>query len=105
MRYQICVSGAASGKTVEASHQLAYDLGKAIAKAGKTLTTGATVGLPWFAAKGAVSVKGRAGVSVDFGFDQPDLGFTFGGEGKAEELDFFVNAPDGQCGQQQHQQI
>ena len=48
MRYQICVSGAASGATVEASHQLAYDLGKAIATEGKTLTTGATVGLPWF---------------------------------------------------------
>lgn len=66
MKYQICVSGAASGKTVEASHQLAYDLGEAIAKAGKTLTTGATVGLPWFAAQGAYSVKDREGVSVGF---------------------------------------
>ena len=66
MKYQICVSGAASGKTVEASHQLAYDLGVEIAKAGKTLTTGATVGLPWFAAKGAFSVKEREGVSVGF---------------------------------------
>lgn len=66
MKYQICVSGAASGETVQASHQLAYDLGKAIAKAGKTLTTGATVGLPWFAAQGAFSVKDRAGVSIGF---------------------------------------
>ena len=66
MKYQICVSGAASGKTVEASHQLAYDLGKAIAEAGKTLTTGATVGLPWFAAQGAYRVKDREGVSVGF---------------------------------------
>ncbi|HZJ34464.1 MAG TPA: hypothetical protein VFD55_00395 [Candidatus Angelobacter sp.] len=66
MRYQICVSGAASGDTVEASHQLAYDLGKAIAKAGKTLTTGATVGLPWYAARGAFSVKDRLGVSIGF---------------------------------------
>ena len=66
MKYQICVSGAASGKTVEASHQLAYDLGVEIALAGKTLTTGATVGLPWFAAKGAFSVKDREGVSVGF---------------------------------------
>ena len=66
MRYQICVSGAASGETVEASHQLAYDLGKAIALAGKTLTTGATIGLPWFAAHGAFSVKDREGVSVGF---------------------------------------
>lgn len=66
MKYQICVSGAASGATVEASHQLAYDLGKAIAKANKTLLTGATVGLPWFAAKGFMSVKNREGASVGF---------------------------------------
>ncbi len=66
MKYQICVSGAASGETVTASHQLAYDLGKAIAMAGKTITTGATVGLPWYAAQGAFSVKDREGVSVGF---------------------------------------
>jgi len=66
VKYQICVSGAASGSTVTASHQLAYDLGKAIAKEGKTLLTGATVGLPWFAAQGAFSVKDRDGVSVGF---------------------------------------
>jgi uncharacterized protein (TIGR00725 family) len=66
VKYQICVSGAASGKTIEASHQLAYDLGVAIAKAGKTLLTGATVGLPWFAAKGAFSVKDSSGVSIGF---------------------------------------
>lgn len=66
MKYQICVSGAALGETVEASHQLAYDLGKAIAKAGKTLTTGATIGLPWFAAKGFMSIKNTEGVSVGF---------------------------------------
>lgn len=66
MKYQICVSGAASGDTVKASHQLAYDLGKAIAKRGKTLITGATVGLPWYAAQGAFSVKDRKGASVGF---------------------------------------
>ena len=66
MRYQICVSGAASGDTVTASHQLAYDLGRAIAEQGKTLTTGATVGLPHYAAMGAFSVKDRRGVSVGF---------------------------------------
>ena len=66
MKYQICVSGAAAGETVGASHQLAYDLGKAIALAGKTLTTGATVGLPWYAAQGAFSVKERQGVSIGF---------------------------------------
>jgi len=66
VKYQICVSGAASGTTVQASHQLAYDLGKAIAESGATLTTGATIGLPWYAAQGAFSVKDRRGVSVGF---------------------------------------
>ena len=66
MRYQICVSGAASGATVKASYQLAFELGKAISKRGKTLTTGATVGLPHYAAQGAVSVKGDRGISVGF---------------------------------------
>lgn len=68
MRYQICVSGAASGETVTSSHQLAYELGKAIAQEGKTLLTGATVGLPHYAAMGFFSVKKdkRHGVSVGF---------------------------------------
>lgn len=66
MRYQICVSGAASGDTVEASHQLAYDLGKAIAKKHKTLLTGATTGLPHYAAMGFDAVKDTRGISVGF---------------------------------------
>jgi uncharacterized protein (TIGR00725 family) len=67
VRYQICVSGAASGETVTAAHQIAYDLGVAIAKKGKTLLTGATVGLPHYAAMGYMSVDdSRSGVSVGF---------------------------------------
>lgn len=66
MRYQICVSGAASGLSVDSSHELAFQLGKIIAEKGKTLTTGATVGLPHYAAMGAFSVKDRHGVSVGF---------------------------------------
>lgn len=66
MRYQICVSGAASGETVTSSHQKAFDLGRVIAEQGLTLTTGATVGLPHYAAMGAFSVKNRHGVSVGF---------------------------------------
>lgn len=66
MRYQICVSGAASGATVTSSHQLAYQLGEAIARQGKTLTTGATVGLPHYAAMGFMSVPDSKGVSVGF---------------------------------------
>ncbi len=67
MRYQICVSGAANGETVSAAHQIAYDLGVAIAKRGKTLLSGATVGLPHYAAMGYASVKDtHHGVSVGF---------------------------------------
>lgn len=66
MRYQICVSGAASGDTVQKSHQLAYDLGRIIAEKGKTLLTGATVGLPHYAAMGFMSVANSRGVSVGF---------------------------------------
>jgi uncharacterized protein (TIGR00725 family) len=66
MRYQICVSGAASGNTVQTSHNLAFELGKAIAEQGKTLLTGATVGLPHYAAMGFMSVAGSKGVSVGF---------------------------------------
>lgn len=66
MRYQICVSGAAAGSSVLAAKDLAFRLGQEIARQGKTLTTGATVGLPYYAALGAVSVKGRKGLSVGF---------------------------------------
>lgn len=62
-QYQICVSGAAAGETVEASHQLAFLLGKAIAKHKHTLVTGATIGLPHYAAMGA---KSEGGLSIGF---------------------------------------
>lgn len=62
-KYQICVSGAHSGSTVEHAHLLAYAIGSAIAKAGHVLTTGATIGLPQYAARGA---KDNGGLSVGF---------------------------------------
>lgn len=62
-RYSICVSGAHSGETVRDSSELAERLGEAIAKAGHTLTTGATVGLPYHAAYGA---KKAGGISIGF---------------------------------------
>lgn len=63
MKYSICVSGAASGKTVESSDELAEAVGTAIAKAGHIVTTGATVGLPYHAAKAA---KEAGGMSIGF---------------------------------------
>lgn len=60
MRYSICVSGAASGKSVEQSHHLAEKTGRAIAKSGHIITTGATVGLPFFAARAAFKAHGAS---------------------------------------------
>lgn len=63
LRYSICVSGAASGTTVTADAQKAREVGAAVAKNGHILTTGATVGLPYYAALGA---KEAGGLSVGF---------------------------------------
>ena len=63
MRRSICISGAAAGVSVDESCGLAYELGVAIAKSGHILTTGATVGLPLYAAKGA---SDAGGVSIGF---------------------------------------
>jgi len=63
LRYSICVSGAAAGITVKTAHKLAAELGAAIADEGHILTTGATVGLPYFAAYAA---KERGGTSIGF---------------------------------------
>jgi len=61
--YQICVSGASKGTTVAHAHRLAEAAGRRIAEVGHTLITGATVGLPDYAAKGAKDV---GGVSIGF---------------------------------------
>lgn len=62
-KYKICVSGAAAGPTVEASKKLAFELGQEIVKQGAILTTGATTGLPFEAAKGA---KAAGGLVIGF---------------------------------------
>lgn len=56
----ICVSGAAHGPTVDMDYKIAFEIGKQIALRGHTLITGATVGLPDWAAQGAKSVGGRS---------------------------------------------
>jgi uncharacterized protein (TIGR00725 family) len=66
MKYQICVSGAAAGETVQGAYDLAFAVGKEVALAGKTLLTGATVGLPHAAAKGFKSVPNSEGYSIGF---------------------------------------
>lgn len=59
-RFTICVSGAARGKTVEDDYELAFELGKQVALQGHVLITGATIGLPDWAAQGAKSVGGMS---------------------------------------------
>lgn len=63
MNYSICVSGAASGDTVAQSRGLAERLGAEIARQGHIITTGATVGLPLYAAMTAFN---SGGVSIGF---------------------------------------
>lgn len=62
--YQICVSGAAKGKSVEEGRLLAEAAGAAIAKSGHMLMTGATIGLPNYAAIGYKSAGGHMSVGI-----------------------------------------
>lgn len=63
-QYQICVSGAAKGQTVEKGRNLAEQLGAAIAKQGLTLLTGATSGLPEYAATGYKKAGGQMSLGL-----------------------------------------
>ena len=62
--YQICVSGAAKGRSVEEGRTLAIAAGKAIAKDGHSLLTGATIGLPNYAAEGYKKAGGHMSLGV-----------------------------------------
>jgi uncharacterized protein (TIGR00725 family) len=54
LKYKICVSGAAdSGHCSLDAVEKAEELGREIARRGMVLVTGATVGIPYWAAKGA----------------------------------------------------
>jgi len=62
--YQICVSGAAKGDSVNEGRELAWAAGAAIAAAGHALLTGATTGLPNYAAEGYKSSQGKMSLGV-----------------------------------------
>jgi uncharacterized protein (TIGR00725 family) len=62
--YQICVSGAARGNSVGEGKLLAAELGVAIAKAGHALMTGATIGLPNYAAEAYKAAGGKMSVGI-----------------------------------------
>lgn len=56
--YKICVSGAAAGKCIISARQKALEVGRAIARQGAILVTGATTGIPHFAAVGCKQARG-----------------------------------------------
>jgi uncharacterized protein (TIGR00725 family) len=59
-KYHICVSGSARGAAVEPNESIAYETGKAIARAGHLLISGATIGLPDRAAEGCKAAGGHS---------------------------------------------
>jgi len=63
-KYQFCVSGAAKGDSVEQGKDLAIKAGAAIAKAGHSLMTGATTGLPNAAAHGYKQAGGKMSLGI-----------------------------------------
>ncbi len=58
MQYSICVSGSAANNCGPGAFKKAFQVGQEIAKQGAILLTGATVGIPEWAARGAQSAKG-----------------------------------------------
>lgn len=62
--YQICISGAAKGKSVEEGKALAQAAGRAVANAGHSLLTGATIGLPNYAAEAYKAAGGKMSVGI-----------------------------------------
>jgi uncharacterized protein (TIGR00725 family) len=66
LRYQICVSGAARGDSVEIGKALAVEVGREIVRRGHLVTSGATRGLPYFAAQAAKKEGGKNISSIGF---------------------------------------
>ena len=70
--YQICVSGAAKGQSVEEGKELARAAGAAIAHAGHTLMSGATIGLPNYAAEGYKEAGGAMSLGISPAASKPE---------------------------------
>jgi uncharacterized protein (TIGR00725 family) len=62
-KYSICVSGSHAGEIARASADEAQHIGELIARSGHVTTTGATIGLPLYAARGA---KIAGGMSIGY---------------------------------------
>jgi uncharacterized protein (TIGR00725 family) len=59
-QYKICVSGSAADNCAPGAFKKAEEVGYQIAKQGAVLLTGATIGIPSWAAKGAKKAKGMS---------------------------------------------
>lgn len=62
--FQICISGAAKGESVEEGKALAKAAGRAIALAGHSLMTGATIGIPNYAAEAYKEAGGKMSFGI-----------------------------------------
>jgi uncharacterized protein (TIGR00725 family) len=66
IRYQICISGAARGDSVELGKELAAAVARDIVHRGHLVLTGATRGLPYYAAAAAKKAGGEHVTSIGF---------------------------------------
>jgi uncharacterized protein (TIGR00725 family) len=66
MKYQICVSGAARGDSVELAKFLAAAVAREIVRRGHVVTSGATRGLPYYAAVAAKKADPHTVSSIGF---------------------------------------
>lgn len=66
IKYQICVSGAARGDSVELAKHLSGEVGREIVRRGHLVVSGATRGLPYYAAKAAKEAAPNEVSSIGF---------------------------------------
>jgi uncharacterized protein (TIGR00725 family) len=66
IRYQICVSGAARGGSIEIGKELSAEAARQIVRRGHLVVTGATRGLPYYAAQAAKEEGGHDITSIGF---------------------------------------
>lgn len=62
--YQICISGAARGRSVQEGKDLAEETGRIVAREQHTLMSGATIGLPNYAAQAYHQAGGPMSVGI-----------------------------------------
>jgi uncharacterized protein (TIGR00725 family) len=66
LRYQICISGAARGDSIETGKELVDQAAREVVRQGHLVITGATRGLPYYGAKAAKEEGGDDITSIGF---------------------------------------